>query len=49
MVITTFDFAGLSAPVPALGSVVGVVVPVVVPPVAAPVVDGFRDSAAVWA
>ena len=49
MTITTFDRAGLSAPVPALGSTVGCVVPVVVPCVAAEIVEGFNWSAAACA
>src|SRR3954463_3110655 len=51
MVITTFDcgFAGLSAPVPALGSTAGCVVVVDVPAVAAEIVEGFNCSAAACA
>ena len=51
MVITTFDcgLAGLSAPVPALGSTVGWVGVVCVPVVAADVVDGLSCSAAACA
>jgi hypothetical protein len=46
MVITTFAFAGLSAPVPELGSLTGVAPPVEPPLVAADTDDGFSDSAA---
>src|SRR5687767_8947675 len=48
-VITTFARAGLSAPVPALGSTVGCALPVVVPLVAAEIVEGFSWSAAACA
>src|SRR5688572_27519802 len=49
IVITTLAFAGLSAPVPALGSTAGCAEPVVVPLVAAAMLDGFSWSAAACA